>query len=142
MIRRTSIFLVICAVLLMGVMQIAKAQDEAPAVSGFILLSGTSGTLEEGDDDVYELTLEEVRPNAVWVLNAPQYFSGWYDTALLASHWAANTETPLTATVLLQTETVTLRMTASQPAYDPMLGTLTLQVSAVEAFPVEEEKGK
>lgn len=116
------------------------SQDEE--VSGFYVATAMSGTLEESGDGVYQLTLEGVPANLTWMVSAPEYFAGGYETSVFAAEWSANVDVPLTATAMLQLEDVTLRMTAGMASYDPMSSTFTLQVSNVEAFPVEEPDSK
>lgn len=119
---------------------VVVSQDEE--VSGFYVANAMSGTLEETGDGVYQLTLEAVPPILTWMVNKPEYFAGGYETVVFAAEWSANVDAPLSATVMLQLEELTLRMTAGMPAYDPMTSTFTLQVSNVEAFPVEEADSK
>jgi hypothetical protein len=140
-------FMLVCLMLAMsltGLVTVINAQDEAAAgpVQGFFFVQATAGTLEEGEDETYLLTLEGVPDSLDWVVSTPEYFAGGYETAVVVSEWAANVDEPLSTTALLRLEDTTLRLIAGTPVYDPMAGTLTLQVSAVEAFPVEEDSKK
>jgi hypothetical protein len=119
-----------------------NAQDSASTTQGFYVVATAGGTLTEISDGTYELKLTEVPALLDWMVSSPEYFAGGYDTALLVAEWSANTDELLTTTAMLRLEDVILRMTVGKPAYDTLTGELTLEATAVEAFPLEEDSKK
>lgn len=127
---KTVIRLIVVALLVVTMLSavVARADEEIPV--GFFIQNAVSGTMVDGGDGTYTLTLEGVGESVSWLVTAPYQGVAEFNTGQLALAWVSASE-GFEVSGLFQIGDTTFSLNLSNPMYDVEQGAITYTAAVV-----------